>query len=540
MKNPPREKTTHQPGAEEMPPFSAKKRRRSTCANLICFATLVCAPEWALGVGGPDGAAFRTGMGANPKAMRDYAESDPQRRVSLESLVVVTEQSPAPSTAAAQLLASTFIELEYLAIGLSHYVDHPAFGVAVWDRVAERYLTPSEFAVESDASNTGFELMSPLGDFHLAVWIDDDGDGIPHGPWDFNWWNRLQITSSSGSARLWMGRVVPLLTPVSSYQSYTSGSCSGGLTVQTPTANMTWLEYPEAYAVSRQVPWREWWPCPSGSRSYQEYAVSLNATAFALPLNSSSLTRLGLDVMGGLAAYGEETLFGLAYTYPNGFSFPGWSNQGALVRVSAGGTAPIAAFTWAPSAPATGQSVQFTDQSTASPTSWSWNFGDGGSSALQNPTHTYQGTGSFNVQLTATNSHGSNSLTRTVTVVGPGSASITVTGPDSGNALEYLEFRAIATGCSPSSDGWRWTSDGEDPEIVFGGEEFANCWPRVGQYRHAFPSSKKLRMLWCHDLSADCDHHRPRIPDLSDGIGRGHSNRSRHCGVHARVAGLGD
>ena len=32
--------------------------------------------------------------------------------------------------------------------------------------------------------------------------------------------------------------------------------------------------------------------------------------------------------------------------------------------------------------------IDFTDLSAGSPTSWSWTFGDGGTSTLQNPTHT--------------------------------------------------------------------------------------------------------------------------------------------------------
>jgi gliding motility-associated-like protein len=44
----------------------------------------------------------------------------------------------------------------------------------------------------------------------------------------------------------------------------------------------------------------------------------------------------------------------------------------------------------------------FTDQSIGADT-WSWNFGDGGTSTLQNPVHTYASTGVFNVTLTVHN-----------------------------------------------------------------------------------------------------------------------------------------
>ena len=44
----------------------------------------------------------------------------------------------------------------------------------------------------------------------------------------------------------------------------------------------------------------------------------------------------------------------------------------------------------------------FTDTSAGNPTSWSWDFGDGSTSKLQNPVHRYESPGSYNVSLTAT------------------------------------------------------------------------------------------------------------------------------------------
>jgi len=51
------------------------------------------------------------------------------------------------------------------------------------------------------------------------------------------------------------------------------------------------------------------------------------------------------------------------------------------------------------------QVVTFTDSSTGAyaPTTWSWTFGDGGTSILQNPTHTYVTAGTYTVALTVTN-----------------------------------------------------------------------------------------------------------------------------------------
>lgn len=63
---------------------------------------------------------------------------------------------------------------------------------------------------------------------------------------------------------------------------------------------------------------------------------------------------------------------------------------------------PDANFT----AAATGTQVNFMDQSIGSPISWFWDFGDGNSSSLINPVHTYQQEDTFFVCLTVTNANG--------------------------------------------------------------------------------------------------------------------------------------
>ena len=76
-------------------------------------------------------------------------------------------------------------------------------------------------------------------------------------------------------------------------------------------------------------------------------------------------------------------------------------------------------------------SVQFTDLSNNSPTSWQWDFGDGSTSIEQNPTHTYSAPGKYTVKLTVTNSIGSDEEVKT--------DYITVNTPD-----------LIVTGISPN------------------------------------------------------------------------------------------
>lgn len=62
--------------------------------------------------------------------------------------------------------------------------------------------------------------------------------------------------------------------------------------------------------------------------------------------------------------------------------------------------------------------VVFTDTSTGNPTSWLWDFGDNNNSTQQNPTHTYTSVDTYVVTLRATNSLGSDSISKFVSVSG--------------------------------------------------------------------------------------------------------------------------
>jgi PKD repeat protein len=99
------------------------------------------------------------------------------------------------------------------------------------------------------------------------------------------------------------------------------------------------------------------------------------------------------------------------------------SNERADLLLSTGcssqtGSNPVADFIGVPTSGTPGTTVNFTDQTTNSPTSWAWNFGDPGSGGLntstsQNPSHTYNSVGLYTVSLTATNGSGSDTRTRT-------------------------------------------------------------------------------------------------------------------------------
>lgn len=91
----------------------------------------------------------------------------------------------------------------------------------------------------------------------------------------------------------------------------------------------------------------------------------------------------------------------------------------AMNKLNAGncdvGVPPTAAFTATPLQGCVPLTVNFTDQSTDSPTSWNWDFKNDGSvtNTSQNSSYTYTVPGTYSVQLTASNASGSNSLTKT-------------------------------------------------------------------------------------------------------------------------------
>ncbi|WP_216726986.1 GEVED domain-containing protein [Hymenobacter siberiensis] len=75
--------------------------------------------------------------------------------------------------------------------------------------------------------------------------------------------------------------------------------------------------------------------------------------------------------------------------------------------------------------------VQFRDQSVAAPNRWQWSFGDGGTSTLQHPLHTYAAPGTYTVTLQAGNQYGTNTATRSGYV----SVSASTSGPRPASCL---------------------------------------------------------------------------------------------------------
>lgn len=113
---------------------------------------------------------------------------------------------------------------------------------------------------------------------------------------------------------------------------------------------------------------------------------------------------------------------------------------------------PVANFTAAPLSGTAPLNVAFTDSSTGTITSWLWNFGDGATSTLQNPLHSYA-VGTFSVSLTVTGPGGTNTLSRPdlvlVTQAPPPPVGLTLANPVPG--LANVANTLVLTGCQPNS-----------------------------------------------------------------------------------------
>nr|WP_052292238.1 PKD domain-containing protein [Methanosphaerula palustris] len=134
-----------------------------------------------------------------------------------------------------------------------------------------------------------------------------------------------------------------------------------------------------------------------------------------------------------------------------------WTNEVAAAGSSSGSAngytvtgvprAPVAAFTANTVSGPAPLSIGFTDQSTNTPTAWSWNFGDGTTSTEQNPSHTYTTDGTYSVALTASNAGGSNTVTRTsyITVRSTTPTTGPTTVPTTGNTTVPTTVTTIPT-----------------------------------------------------------------------------------------------
>jgi PKD repeat protein len=142
------------------------------------------------------------------------------------------------------------------------------------------------------------------------------------------------------------------------------------------------------------------------------------------------------------------------------------TNNGEFIVSALPPAPPVANFTGTPRSGNAPLSVQFTDTSTGSPTSWAWDFNNDGviDNTTRNPVYTYPSPGTYSVNLTVTNAGGSDSELKTnyisVLTLPPAPPVANFTGtPRSGNAPLSVQFTDTSTG-SPTTWAWDFNNDG--------------------------------------------------------------------------------
>ena len=139
-----------------------------------------------------------------------------------------------------------------------------------------------------------------------------------------------------------------------------------------------------------------------GERVLYSLNAQAHSASFTVPVTAALNQPLRLRIA---ADYANAPI-------PTACSTPQYSQtEDYQVRIAAGNAAPVARFATPDTVTCSGVAA-FRDASLNSPTAWRWQFGDGGTSTLQHPTHTYAAAGTYAVRLRACNGGGCDSLTR--------------------------------------------------------------------------------------------------------------------------------
>ena len=108
--------------------------------------------------------------------------------------------------------------------------------------------------------------------------------------------------------------------------------------------------------------------------------------------------------------------------------------------------------------------ITCTDTSTGGPDTWAWDFGEGNTSALQNPSFVYNTPGVYNITLNASSPYSFGiAFQNNITVTLPAApiANFTST-PNNGTASLFVQFNDTSTGGHVTSYAWDFGEGGSD------------------------------------------------------------------------------
>jgi PKD repeat protein/subtilisin family serine protease len=213
-----------------------------------------------------------------------------------------------------------------------------------------------------------------------------------------------------------------------------------------------------------------------------DYVAAMDGTSMATPITASVMALVWSKNLTWTATQVVDTVLASAdniYGLGCNSSYAGKLGAGRINAYNAvlrGGTpCPIVAdFTGTPTSGCAPLTVQFTDASAGGATTWSWTFGDGGTSNLKNPSHQYTSAGTYTVTLIAGNGTCNNTKTRTdyITVNATPVAAF-VGSPTSGYIPLTVNFTDQSTG-GPTA--WAWTfGDGGTSNLQNPSHQYTNA-----------------------------------------------------------------
>ncbi|MGI4804906.1 MAG: PKD domain-containing protein [Janthinobacterium lividum] len=158
---------------------------------------------------------------------------------------------------------------------------------------------------------------------------------------------------------------------------------------------------------------------------------------------------------------------------------------------------PVASFT-AKNSSCQSDTLNFTDKSSgAIIKTWAWNFGDGTTSTVQNPTHSYSKAGNFIATLLVTNSNGCSSVldSQKIHIYAKPISKFVISDPDCATKSVTI------TDQSTSSEGkiiqWNWIFGDGSTQILTSNTPFQHLYKSAGSYN--------LRLITTTDLGCHSD-----------------------------------
>ncbi|MVN21939.1 gliding motility-associated C-terminal domain-containing protein [Mucilaginibacter arboris] len=160
---------------------------------------------------------------------------------------------------------------------------------------------------------------------------------------------------------------------------------------------------------------------------------------------------------------------------------------------------PVAAFT-AKAQTCQSDSLTFTDKSMPTGAiikNWAWNFGDGGTSTSQNPTHVYNKAGDFIATLLVTNSNGCTSAldSQKVHIYAKPVSKFSVSNPDC--ATKTITFTDQSTSAEGNIVQWNWDFGDGTTQTLTAKTPFQHIFKAAGNY--------KVQLITISDLGCRSD-----------------------------------